>query len=118
MSENPPIGEQMQKAFDFAADLAKQLITLASGIIAVVITFFEKSTSPGTSPVAVSTLKIPLLIYLSSIVLGVGALMALTGVLAENKPSATPNSSNARLFSGLQIIAFLIATAWMIWVVA
>jgi hypothetical protein len=31
--------ERVKKAFDFAADLAKQLITLATGLIALTITF-------------------------------------------------------------------------------
>lgn len=109
--------EEMKKAFDFAADLAKQLITLASAIIATIITFFEKSTSSTTSQPSVKALMIPLSIYLLSIIFGVGALMALTGALVKNQAAATPDAMNARAFSGVQIISFLVATGWSIWTV-
>lgn len=46
------VDDQLKKAFDFAADLAKQLITLATGIITITITF-AKDFLPQTPNAAV-----------------------------------------------------------------
>ncbi|KQT20825.1 hypothetical protein ASG31_16700 [Chryseobacterium sp. Leaf404] len=40
------VNEQEKKAFDFAADTVKQLITLATGIIALTITFSKDILGP------------------------------------------------------------------------
>jgi hypothetical protein len=104
--------EALKKAFDFAADLTKQLITLATLIIGAVVTFFDKAHIQ-----RYDALKIPLLIYFASMVFGVLTLMALTGILGR-AGEATPEvySPNVRILSALQILTFLIGTVWTIWV--
>jgi hypothetical protein len=107
---------EIEKAFDFAADLAKQLITLSTGIIALILAFFEKSVPAHTTGILVSYLTGPLLCFLISIVFGIGALMALTGQLVKNGTSATPNAKPPRLFSAAQIILFVFAIGWTMFV--
>ena len=109
--------EEMKKAFDFAADLAKQLITLATGVIAVIITFFDKSGSESSTTIPVTALGWPLGLYMVSVVFGIVSLMALTGQLVTKGTAATPNAPNARVYAGIQIVLFLAATVWTLIVV-
>ena len=109
--------EEMKKAFDFAADLAKQLITLATAVIAVIITFFDKSGSESSGSIPVTALGWPLGLYVVSVVFGIISMMALTGQLVTKGATATPNAPNARVFSGIQIVLFLVATVWALVVV-
>jgi hypothetical protein len=104
--------ERVKKAFDFAADLTRQLITLATVIIAAMITFFDKAGSAST--LSTWKFKASLGVYLCSIVSGLLALMALTGHLCRGPEALTPYAGNIRLFSLLQIFLFLIATGWII----
>src|SRR4030095_11197701 len=95
--------------FDFAQELCKQLITLATGLIGLTITFWKDVI--GTSPV-----KAPWLAHLSwyallaSAFFGIWMLMALTGILAPIKPPAnyTPSirALNVVFPSMLQILTF------------
>lgn len=109
--------KEMEKAFDFAADLAKQLITLATGVIAVIITFFDKSGSESSTSIPVTALGWPLSLYMVSVVFGIISLMALTGQLVSKGTAATPNAINARVIAGFQIVLFLVATIWTLVVV-
>jgi hypothetical protein len=75
--------EQRRKAFDFAQETSKQLITLATAIIGLTITFAKDFVGrvhgvPRTLAVTSWTL------FLISIGLGLLTLMALTGSLEEN----------------------------------
>lgn len=100
------------KAFDYASDLAKQLITLSTGIIALTITFMRdvvKEIGTGKQVLLLSAW----LLYFVSMICGVLSLMALTGALAPMGKLATVDvmiPSNARVFGGLQIAAFLLGT--------
>jgi hypothetical protein len=109
--------KEIEKAFDFAADLAKQLITLATGIIALIIAFFEKSLPAHTTGILVTYLKGPLVCFLFSIFFGIGALMALTGQLVKKGTNATPNAKSPRIFSAAQICSFGLAIGWTLYVV-
>jgi hypothetical protein len=94
------------KAFDFASDLCKQLITLATGILAVTITFSKDLVGPASST-AKDVLSIAWGVYLLSIVAGIGTLMSLTGTLGK---SAQPSiySGKATAFAKCQITLFLV----------
>jgi hypothetical protein len=103
-------------AFAFASDLTKQLITAASAIVTVTVTF-SKDTPAAARTWAYSAWAA----FLLSILLGVGALMSMTGELQPKNGNGvgTNNPSiwkkNITAFSGAQIIVFLIAislTAW------
>ena len=106
---------KLQKAFDFAQDTAKQVLTLASGIIAITITFLngKLATYPGSTAI---WLEIGWGLYLGSILFGVGALMCLSGNLEkpgiENNQPRDPSiyRGNIVAAAALQLILFLTAT--------
>lgn len=102
--------EQRQKAFDFCADVAKQLITLATGIIVITITF-SKDFIIHVNDSAKLWAYWAWFVYLASIVLGMLTLLALTAELEPRKPSTnTPTIRGAAAtYSGLQIILFGVA---------
>lgn len=109
--------EPQKKAFDFAADATKQLITLSSGIIALTVTFSKDILYPapgdnGTAQAAAQgrpgVLVAAWIFYLLSIILGVLTLQALTGALSTAAPSI--NSPTVRYVAWAQAAIFLIAT--------
>lgn len=107
---------EIQKAFDFANDLTKQLITLSTAIIALTITF-TKDIIGTVSDEAKLFLMISWGIYLLSIIFGVWTLMALTGSLEPVKKPKDPPSirgRNVTLPCALQIISFFTATGLVI----
>jgi hypothetical protein len=103
--------EIAQMGVTFAKDLAEQLITLSTGILALTITF-TKDVVKDTSNSPMRLLKLAWVSYLLSICFGVWAMSALTGTLVPLDPSTTNASLsinfNARLPAGLQVISFLI----------
>jgi hypothetical protein len=106
--------EHEQKAFDFAADLTKQLITLSTSIVTVSLLFGDHF--PKHSRLAVWAWTC----YLVSSVFGLWTLMALTGTLApvSGPPAKFDLASNVRIPSALQIGAFgiaLVLTIIFVW---
>lgn len=111
------------KSFDFAADVAKQLITLATAIITVMITFSKDIL--GTNSHYIAWLLSSWILFLLSIVFGIFTLMALTGVLAQSQKTQNiedrkelenfNNSGiykcNVRWFEGIQIFLFILKSA-------
>jgi|ERR1017187_2894670 hypothetical protein len=96
--------DAMKKAFDFAADLTKQLITLATAIIGLTITFtkdFLKGVPANARPFAYWAWYL----FLFSIAMGILTLSTLTGNLAS-KTNPTPYSPNTTSFSILQFLTF------------
>jgi ketosteroid isomerase-like protein len=140
--------EQVKKAFDFAADSTKQLITLSTAILTLTITFGKdvlQKVDSGTK----QNLTYSWVVYLLSIFFGILTLLALTGTLDpikkkkkqaaaaeenvdatteasakpdaaapekvdQRNPVATIQGANVRLFSTLQIVTFLLATALVV----
>ncbi|HEX7286538.1 MAG TPA: hypothetical protein VF532_10165 [Candidatus Angelobacter sp.] len=105
--------ERIKKAFDFAADLTKQLITLATGMIALTISFQKEILGGHLDGGAKSMMKAAWALYIFSLFCGIWMLMALTGSL---EPKSTQENyvpsirgANAVLPSVLQILAFLTA---------
>ena len=100
-----------QKAFDFAAEATKQLITIASAIIAFTVIFakdFLGSVAPGHKWIA----AVAWFFYFLSIVSGVLTLYALAGQLEPGgdetaKPSIWGQGS--KLFMQAQQIFFVVA---------
>ena len=76
--------EPVQKAFDFASDSTKQLITLSTAILALTITF-NKDVLQSVSSSSINTLISAWIVYLVSIFFGVLTLLALTGTLDPRK---------------------------------
>lgn len=96
----------MKKAFDFAADLTKQLITLATGMIGLTITFvrdFLKGAPADARPYAYWAW----VAFLVSVALGILTLSTLTGNLAKT-PNPTPYARNTTGLSIAQFCAFFL----------
>jgi ketosteroid isomerase-like protein len=123
---NEVLTERVKKAFDFAAETTKQLITLSTGIIALTITF-TKDLLKSVSPFSKWLLIASWCIYLLSIMAGLATLMALTASLEPkpedvasppsspitSPPEETPPSVRDQSVVGasmVQIFAFLVAT--------
>ncbi len=99
--------DEMKKAFDFAADLTKQLITLATGIIGLTITFikdFVKNSPQSAHPYAYAAW----FCFLASIALGILTLSALTGSLGRSSATSPANiyTANITMTSVLQFFLF------------
>jgi hypothetical protein len=101
--------ERIQKAFDFASESCKQLITLSTGILALTITF-TKDLAGDLSSGEETLLTWAWVAYLVSVLFGVWTLHALTGSLASPKdpiPNQKTFELNTRLPSGVQIVTFI-----------
>lgn len=101
--------ERTQKAFDFAKETTKQLLTLSTGIIALTITF-SKTFAENVPPQATIFLKLAWLAYLLSILFGIWTLMALTGTLEpkdKSKDIVSIWGGNVTVPAGLQVLTFL-----------
>lgn len=100
----------IQKSFDFAADLIKQLIALATGIIAITVTFAKDifTNAPDSTK---GWLVAAWIVYFISIVMGIWSLMALTGTLdpLQKGTKITIQGINCRIPCLIQIVSFLIA---------
>jgi hypothetical protein len=99
--------ERLKKAFDFSADLTKQLITLATGIIALTITFSHDFLhSPDRAPKGLAYAAWGF--FLFSVAAGIMALSALTGNLdaRDKKKPLTIYAPNVMLFSISQFLSF------------
>jgi hypothetical protein len=101
-----------EKAFDFALDATKQLMTLSTAVIALTITFLTdvaKDAPAGTA----RWLQAAWIGYLVSIGFGVLTLLALTGTLGSRKNRASPSiyAENIVMFSMGQVLSFFAAVA-------
>lgn len=118
------IEEHQKKAFDFAVDLTKQLITLSTAIITLTVTF-SKDIIGMVDNANRYLLLLSWIFFLVSILLGLLSLMALTGnldpmpkkqkepngTITETKPAPnfTITSSNITGTQQWQVWTFLIA---------
>src|SRR5882762_9987416 len=95
-------------AFQFAKEVSTQLITIASALIGLSVTFIKDFTPSGQS-----WLRTSWLLYIFSILFGVIALMTLTGTLetlAASKKTFELFPQSTKLTAGAQIITFFAAT--------
>ncbi len=104
-----PIAE---KAFDFAQDVTKQLITLATGIIALTVTFIH-DLAASASTTAVHFVEAAWLVYLLSIAFGIVTLLQLTGNLERGRPPSI-YGKGITTASILQIVCFVGATSCVV----
>ena len=126
MPENS-LHERLKKAFDFYADATKQLITLSTGIIALMITFAKEILKTLTGPAKIP-LMAALILYVISICFGLGTLLNLTGQLEpyndqkvpqeewrpENWPRPSIHDSRVNIYSKLQVVLFIFATSLIV----
>ena len=105
-----------EKAFDFASESSKLLITLSTGVIAFMIAFLDKDASmkPVTSCEKI-VLIISWIIFLGSAIIGVWTQLALTNVLEpKTKPAAfnpTIQDDKIKVPFRIQIILFVLGIA-------
>jgi hypothetical protein len=108
--------EQTKAAFASASDTSKQLITLATGVLALEITF-AKDVILKLDATAKCLIGVSWILLLLSVGAGVWTLLALTGSLGQGT-ALTPKAisgSNVRIPAILQIFFFLgglILTVW------
>jgi len=127
--------ENEKKAFDFAADVTKQLITLSTAIITITITFSKDIVSNFANNPAKNYLLWAWILFIATVFFGIWTLMALTGSLqplkknAKNKKTETEtvsnteqivevdcsiNTGNIRFPSIIQILCFIVALSFTI----
>jgi hypothetical protein len=107
--------ERLKKAFELATEVHKQLITLATAIVAITVSF-SKDIFAGQQG-ATDLLQWGWVLYLLSIMAGVWALLAITGTLAraaEANQAPVLYKSNIQFPAILQITLFLAGTGLLI----
>jgi hypothetical protein len=102
------VDPQLELGFQFVQDLAKQLITLSTGVLALSITF-TKDIVREVPHGAVKWLKSAWALLLGSILAGICELSALAGALVppggiSSAIKEVPGS--ARMFGGMQLLTF------------
>ena len=100
------ISESQKKAFDFAQELTKQVITLASGIITITITFMTDFVGQTFPAGAKTLLAVSWIFYILAVVFGVITLMGLTGSLADGEDSI--KGTNMRRPAAIQHTSFIL----------
>ena len=101
--------EQTKAAFASASDTSKQLITLATGLLALEITFAKELLDGNLDSTAKFLAGLSWALLLLSVIVGVWTLLALTGSLSSGT-TPTPRTifgSNVRIPAMLQILLFL-----------
>jgi hypothetical protein len=96
------------KAFEFAQETTKQLLTLATGILALTITFLH-DLAANAPTWSVYVLALGWLASLVSVVAGVLTLMTLTGNIVN--PAFDVYEPNTRSMAKIQFLAFVAGTA-------
>lgn len=104
--------------FQSATDLVKQLITLATGSLALSITF-TKDIIKTNVPVVTWPLKIAWVSWLASVCFGIWTMMALTGMIFRITASSGPAmpvtyAANVSIPALLQIVTFILGIALLI----
>jgi membrane protein implicated in regulation of membrane protease activity len=108
--------DRVELGFTFAKELAIQLITLSTGILAISVTYAKEVLLKGSHSDVLS--KIAWATHLIAIVCGIWSLMALTGTLMPVVPpasAAVPGfSANVRIPAAAQVFTFLLGTILLV----
>jgi hypothetical protein len=96
--------EPKKKSFDFAQETTKQLLTLATGVLALTITF-RKDIVEDASSGAETWLQAGWILFLVSAVAGIATLGALSGNL-DKQANPTIYAGNIRAPSLVQLMTF------------
>ena len=100
--------DQRLKSFDFAQETTKQLLTLATAIFALTLTFVEDIAGPDP---AIEWLYWAWALYIASVFFGIVTLMMLAGNLERPHDGGQPSiyAGDTIAVSALQILSFLAA---------
>jgi anaerobic selenocysteine-containing dehydrogenase len=99
--------DERLKAFEFAQETTKQLLTLATGILALTITFLHDLAANAPSW-SVYVLAVGWFAYLVSVIGGVMTLMTLTGNVGNT--SCDVYEQNTKATAKAQFLAFIAGT--------
>jgi hypothetical protein len=99
-------------AFEFAREIATQLLTLSTGFLALTVTFTKDlvKSSHGRA-----MLYLAWILQLGSIAAGVWTLMSLTGALARPSSGTPIFDASVRLPAGSQVLLFFCSMAATVW---
>ncbi len=106
--------ERLREAVDSTRDTAKQLITLASSILTVTVTF-HRDLSPQAGENPNDVLLVAWVVYAISIGFGVLTLLGLTHELAQSRHDPSLSTWSVRWPPWVQGISFLLATTLIVW---
>lgn len=104
------ISEREKLAFEYAKDTTKQLMTLATGFIALTVTFSKDYMSNVPEEVKWKATVFWVLLLIS-VLFGQFCLMSLTGILGSNKkplPSLDIYNSSVKWTSFIQVVTFFL----------
>jgi ABC-type dipeptide/oligopeptide/nickel transport system permease component len=96
--------------YESAADLAKQMMTLSTGVLGVTAAFV-KDIAKDATPRAVRSLRLSWLAHLVSLIFGIWVLMAIAGTVGRIASGSKLDhliSFNIRLPALMQVICFLL----------
>src|SRR3954467_11698706 len=99
--------DNISKAFDFAQESAKQLLTLATGIVALTVTLLT-TLAPHAPSTARTYLYVSWAAFVVSVAGGVATLMMLAGNLERPNEGDEPSiyAGNIKLMAMIQAVAF------------
>jgi hypothetical protein len=110
LTRDATFSERRKKAFDLATEVTKQLLTLSTAVLTVVVTVYRDVLK---SPTSIAVLIVyGLIAMIVSIAFGAWALMAITGALSSKHiatPDLTINRFSIRLPAIGQVVFFVIA---------
>lgn len=106
----------VDKAFEFAQESTKQILTLSTAILTLTISF-QKDIVGSVAPADRWALKCAWVAYLVSIVCGLFTLMNLAGNLEKPGGGGEPTIYRGSImtFSILQVISFGLGTGFTLW---
>ncbi|EGR3366076.1 hypothetical protein DMN80_24545 [Vibrio parahaemolyticus] len=110
--------ERDKLAFDYAKETTKQLMTLATGFIALTVTFSKDFISNAPDEVKWKATAVWILLLIS-VLFGQFCLMALTGILGSNRkppPSLDIYNSSVKWTSFIQVVTFFSGLGFGIYV--
>lgn len=117
MANESSLDDRAKASFDFAQESTKQIITLATGIIALTITFQKDFLSSSSIP-AEAKFYAPLswLFFLLSVIFGLWTLLALAGTLDPRSPGQPSiYGKNIIIPSIIEILCFVIGLGLTVW---
>jgi hypothetical protein len=117
MGDGSALDERVKASFDFAQESTKQMITLATGIIALTITFQKDFLNSSSIP-AQAKFYAPLswLLFLLSVIFGLWTLLALAGSLdPKNQGQPSIYGMNIIIPSIMEILCFIAGLSLTVW---
>lgn len=106
------MGDTRQRAFDLVVEITKQVITLATALVALGVTFAKDFVGVGPEDARLWLAR-SWVAFLLSIVFGLVTLMACAGAhgRAKEDGNVDPYQTNIRVVGSVQLLAFVVGLA-------